>query len=416
MDNLGGYMKEIKYCSICGVSENDTRFYYNSKFGENLCNKHYTQLNRSGKITDYSQPDITFKKVYWTPEEEKMLIDLVDNKTPYEEIAIILNKRSSGSISSKVASMGIETKYTNSSKFKAIYQDYDWCYQKYMIEGLNHEEMASEAKCSMRVIEKWCSERHRLTQEYRQVHKKLNDKQKDLIVGSMLGDGHIDKRESQPIFIVVHAENQKDYLYYKYELLKEFCNISPTKQAAGFREFNGKLYPCQATYRICTRIYDCFLEYRGKTYTHLLNLMNEFSFSIWMLDDGYRSSSNWELCICEYTEEDINNALNIFKDKFGLVGKFKKDIRYLMFDAISSRKIDEIILKNIPNELDIIKNKITENNISAGQKFIYVQYNNEDIKLHELCKDLELDYKYVWQKLNRGGSIEEILDKMAVSL
>jgi len=73
-------------------------------------------------------------------------------------------------------------------------------------------------------------------------------------------------------------------------------------------------------------------------------------------------------------------------------------------------------LKNIPNELDIIKNKITENNISAGQKFIYVQYNNEDIKLHELCKDLKLDYKYVWQKLNRGGSIEEILDKMAVSL
>jgi len=408
--------KEMQICSICGVSELDTRFYYNSKHGENLCNKHYTQLVNRGKITDPSKPDINYKKTFWTSEEERKLIDLVNEKTPYEEIAIILNKRSSGSISDKVASMGIETKYPNSSKFKAIYQDYDWCYQKYIVEGLNHDEMALEAKAKKRVVEKWCVEKHRLTQEYRQIHKQLSDKQKDLIIGSMLGDGHIDKRETQPIFIVVHAENQKDYLYYKYELLKEFCNISPTRQEAGFREFNGKLYPCQATYRICTRIQDCFLEYRGKTYTYLLNLMNEFSFSIWMLDDGYRSNSNWELCICEYTEEDINNALNIFKDKFGLVGKLKKDIRYLMFDAVSSRKIDAIILKNIPSELDIIKNKITENNISVGQKFLYVKYNNEDIKLHELCKDLNLDYKYVWQKLKRGSSIEEIIEQKAIAI
>ena len=27
----------------------------------------------------------------------------------------------------------------NSMYFKAIYQDYDWCYQKFIIEGLNHQ-------------------------------------------------------------------------------------------------------------------------------------------------------------------------------------------------------------------------------------------------------------------------------------
>jgi len=403
-------MKEMQSCSICGVSELDTRFYYNSKCGKNLCNKHYTQLIRRGKITDSSKPDINFKKVYWTPEEENLLIDLVNNVTSYDKIAIILNKTST-SIGSKVVSMGIKTKYTNSSKYKAIYQEYDWCYQKYMVEGLNHEDMAKEASCSKRVIEKWCCEIHRLTQEYRQVHKQLNEKQKDLIIGSMLGDGHIDKRETQPIFIVVHAEDQKDYLYYKYELLKDFCNIPPTKQKAGYSPFNGKLYWCQATYRTCTRIQDCLLDYRGKSYTYLLNMINEFSFSIWMLDDGYRSRSNWELCVAEYMQEDIDLALNIFKNRFNINAKQKKDKRYVQFDAVSSRKIDEIILRNIPNELDIIKSKIIENNISKGQKYLYVQYNNQNIKLCDLCKDLNLDYKYVWQKLNRGGSIEEILNK-----
>lgn len=408
--------KEAIICSICGIPRDlASKFYLKSRLGENLCNKHYLQLKYHNKITDASQPNINDKRIYWTTEEEIKLKKLIDEVMPYKEMSKILNK-SPMAIRDKVGHLKLETKFKNSIKYKAIYQDYDWCYQKYMAEGLNHEDMAKEANCSKRVIEKWCCEIHRLTQEYRQIHKQLNDKQKDLIIGSMLGDGHIDKRETQPIFIVVHAENQKDYLYYKYELLKDFCNISPTKQEARYKEFNGKPYWCQATYRTCTRIQNCFLDYRGKTYTYLLKLMNEFSFSIWMLDDGYRSNTNWELCICEYTEEDVNNALNIFKDKFGLIGKLKKDIRYLMFDAISSRKIDEIILKNIPNELDIIKHKITENNISTGQKYLYVQYNDEDIKLRDLCKDLDLDYKYVWQKLKRGGLIEEIIEQKVVKL
>ena len=38
--------------------------------------------------------------------------------------------------------------------FKAIYQDYDWCYQKFIIEGLNHQEMDDECGVNKRVIEK----------------------------------------------------------------------------------------------------------------------------------------------------------------------------------------------------------------------------------------------------------------------
>ena len=404
-------MKEIQYCSVCGVSEKDTKFYYNSKVGNKLCNKHYTQLIRRGKITDPSRPNINFKKVYWTPEEEKKLIELVDKKISYEEIAIILNKVSYCAINSKVSSMGIETKYPNSSKFKAIYQDYDWCYQKYVVEGLSHDEMALEANAKKRVVEKWCVEKYRITQEYRQIHKQLNDKQKDLIIGSMLGDGHIDRRETQPIFIVVHAENQKDYLYYKYDLLKEFCNIPPTKKEAGYREFNGKSYLCQAQYRVCTRIQDCFLDYRGKSYTYLLNLMNEFSFSIWMLDDGYRSRSNWELCVAEYEQEDVQFAIDILKNKYDLTSRLKKDIRYLYFDAKSSREIDKIILRNIPNELDIIKYKITENNICEEEKRVYIEFDNEKILLAEFCNTYNLNYKSTWGKIFKNNqSIESILE------
>jgi len=40
-------------CSICNVDEKNTaKFYYNSIYGSNLCNKHYIQIRRYGKIID----------------------------------------------------------------------------------------------------------------------------------------------------------------------------------------------------------------------------------------------------------------------------------------------------------------------------------------------------------------------------
>jgi hypothetical protein len=249
---------------------------------------------------------------------------------------------------------------SNDSRFKAIYQDYDWCYQKFIIEGLNHEEMALEANCTKRVIKKWCAERYCLTQKYRQQNKKLNKIQEDLIIGSLLGDGHIDKRETTPVFIVSHANNQKDYLFFKYELVKDLCNIEPTHKKSGTKEFYGKTYNTQSQFRLCTRVYDCLKKYRSMSTKELLNALTEFSFSIFVLDDGSRCSSNWDLCLAEYTESDLIEFEKVMKEKFNLVGNIQKDIRYFMFTAESSRKIDDIILTNIPSDLDIIKYKITE--------------------------------------------------------
>jgi len=300
----------------------------------------------------------------------------------------------------------------NDPRFKALYQDYNWCYQKYIIEGLSHDEMAKESGAKKRVVEKWCTEKHRLTRGFRKINKELSEKQKDLIIGSMLGDGHIDNRETQPMFIESHAENQKDYLYFKYEILEDLCNMPPVRKDACYKEFNGKQYLCQSSYRLCTRICNCLLQYRNKSYTYLLNLINEFSFSIWMLDDGYRDKSNWELCVAEYTPSDVEFAINILKDKYGLDSRVKKDIRYLYFDAKSSRKIDNIILNNIPNDLDIIKYKLTENdNLSKVEKRIYVDHNNENILFTDFCNLYNLNYKSTWSKIFIDNkSIYEILD------
>jgi len=296
----------------------------------------------------------------------------------------------------------------NNIRFKAIYQDYDWCYYNLVELGLNHEEMAEKADTTKRTIKKWCVEKHKITGRLRAKEKKFTDRQKDIIIGNMLGDGHIDKRETQPMFIVSHAENQKDYLYWKYNELKDFCNTEPTRKPQSIAIINGKECVCQPSYRVNTRINFSLLEFRGKEYYEYLEQMNEFSFSIWMLDDGHRTYSNWGLCFAQYTDYDKSVAIGKFEE-LGLKGKIQKDIRYFLFDSDSSRKIDKIILGNIPNRLDIVQYKIIDKKTTNAIKRITLK---NGICLSDYCKDNNINYKSVVYRYHKYKySVEETIER-----
>ena len=265
-------------------------------------------------------------------------------------------------VSNKAASLGFSQKYIkpNSAKFKAIYQDYDWCYEHYVNQGLNHEEMAKEANCTKRVIEKWCEEKHHIDTYLRMKEKTLSQLQYDLIIGSLLGDGHIDKREKYPLFIVSHAENQKDYLYYKYNIMKNMCEMTPTKYDGKKQcQIVNSLCDCQDFYRFNTRTYYSLKQFRDMTKIDLINKLNEYSFSIWMLDDGHCNKKGyWELCIPLDSDEERTKMKQILNDKFDIEAIEQKDSRYFKFHTEDSYKISKIILRNVPNNLDIIQYKI----------------------------------------------------------
>lgn len=306
-------------------------------------------------------------KVTWTKEQEDYLEELYSKYLPLKDIVEKINdfsgiERTRVAISNKAVSMGITQKYIkpNNAKFKAIYQNYDWCYEYYVNKGLNHEEMAKEAHCTKRVIEKWCCEKYHIDTYLRMKEKTLNQLQYDLIVGSLLGDGHIDKREEYPLFIVSHAENQKDYLYYKYEIMKDMCEMTPTKYI-GKKQYQivDSLCDCQDFYRFNTRTYYSLKPFRNMTKLDLINKLNEYSFSIWMLDDGHcEEKGYWELCAPLGSNKERIIMKQALKDKFGIEAIEQKDNRYFRFHTEDSWIITKMILDNIPNNLDIVQYKI----------------------------------------------------------
>ena len=215
-------MSKNKQCAICGdtgsckyykwSAYNDVHIEYK---GEVVCNKHYTQMVQYKKILDNTASD-NIKRKHWDEREIKLLEKLYHDKVGMEDMVKILG-RTSGSITSKAMSQGFTDKYmkSNNPRFKAVYHDYDWCYERFVNRNMTHQEMADEIGVSKRVIQKWCVEKHGIHRDTYKQYKELTDIQKKIIMFGLLGDGHIDRRENQPMYIESHAENQKDYLYWK---------------------------------------------------------------------------------------------------------------------------------------------------------------------------------------------------------
>lgn len=238
-----------------------------------------------------------------------------------------------------------------------LYKDRDWLFHEVIELNKKADQIAKENGWTPRVVKKWMGLLGINNDSYQKL-KKLSDKQKELISFSLLGDGCI---ASNNIFIVSHSIKQKDYLFWKYSILKDLCNQGPTFYEGKEKIIRGKETTTSPAYRFGTKKITELEEIRNKPVTEIINSLNNFGLSIWLLDDGYRGSS-WELCVASYTEEEKQFILKKFNE-FGLFSAHlaSSDPRYLTFNASDSRTIDQIILKEIPNDLDIIKYKILEN-------------------------------------------------------
>ena len=343
-------------CKVCGkLASNDCHF--NKK--RQLCNRHYIQWRTYGKYLD-DKIVINPQRKMWTDEE---VADVCNKYLSGVEEKVIASEYncSVGAIDHILKRGGVtkEIRYTNDSRFTAPYQDYNWCYERYIVKGMSYEEMAIEGNAKPRTIQKWCSEKHGLNRRTKRKELHLSAKQRELIMFSLLGDGHIVKRDNQPIFIVSHAVNQKDYLFWKYDILKNLCNIPPVLHTNLESSFGtDRLYKCQDAYRFGTKILDDLLPIRAMSKSEIISQLNEFGLSIHLLDDGSHCGGFWNLCYAAFTPEERELYCRILRERFDINPHLQKDERYLGFSKLDSQKIDEIILRNIPNDLDIIKYKI----------------------------------------------------------
>lgn len=127
-----------------------------------------------------------------------------------------------------------------------------------------------------------------------------------------------------------------------------------------YKNFYGKDYLCQPQYRFETRVITELKEIRNMRRIDKIKNLSAYQLSLLVLDDASKDR-NWNLCVAEWSNEEIDALIDRCKKEFDIELHKQKDIRYLYFTSKSSKIMDEIILNNIPNNLDIIKKKIFKN-------------------------------------------------------
>lgn len=151
--------------------------------------------------------------------------------------------------------------------------------------------------------------------------RNLSDLQCDLIVASLLGDGHLTKTTRGYAFRVNHGRAQKDYVDWKYQILKDFVNSPPA--------FAKKCY----YFRTIT--HQTFKQLRKQFYNNnritivprklVKKHLTPFILAVWIMDDGTREGKQLRI-----NSQSFNKSENLFlqrllKTKLGIEATLNQD-------------------------------------------------------------------------------------------
>jgi len=207
-------------------------------------------------------------------------------------------------------------------------------------------------KYKLRTLEQW--ERHR--------KRYLEEIEISLIIGLLLGDGHIRKRKGKktyPSLMIEQSEKHKDYIYWLKEKLNDWLYDikKPIQTNRKFNKRANKYYHSLSFQTICHPAFEDlwvgFYKSGKKRLNKILieKYFNELSLAIWIMDDGCLSGKCRRnmLATNNFSKDEVNWLRNFLEKRFGLktwickrTGKY--NINYeIAFDKQSSKKLKEIV-------------------------------------------------------------------------
>lgn len=159
--------------------------------------------------------------------------------------------------------------------------------------------------------------------------KHLSDKQKQVCLGALLGDGSIDlSRAKSPSLRMQHCLKQKGYLEWKRDLLQDFIiRKKPTIcKPTGFAIKESLLYQT-VTHQDFIPFFKLFYSVNkdGKRKKVLrqevFDRLDVLGVLIWFLDDGCATKSQIRLHTNCFTSKEHGRIISFFKVKFGIKAK-----------------------------------------------------------------------------------------------
>ena len=213
---------------------------------------------------------------------------------------------------------------------------------------------------------------------------KLTQLQKDLLFGSLLGDGNLQTNSNGKTwrYRAIHKSQHKEYLFHKYEILKNLCGEQKVPKKEKFLDertqhlikrwyFNTLTNPSLRFFGSMFYKYDCNKnKWIKKVPLKLETFLNPRALAYFYMDDGalkwFGHSNAMRICTENFSKEDIHRIQKSLKRLYNIdTGLEKKKLKNeetsfrIYIPEKSSHAFCELIK---PHLVECMKYKVSDGN------------------------------------------------------
>ncbi len=280
-----------------------------------IMGKHYDNINKYNFLT---------KELL----EEEYVINLLTD----QQIADKYSIPSKAVVWRKRIKFGIQNRYSSkSNKHASVNKKFNITKEKAISlkkQGYTYSDFAEYLGCSISVAQRrlkdlgLCKE-HKETEKYLFWNVNLTSSQKQLVIGSLLGDGSITKHKA---FSCSHSTKQKDYFLHKMSSLQSIQSGRSQHAIHQESDKNNNNYEslhfttgCNSYLSELRSIY-----YPGGTkifpYQFLIDTMEAEALAYWYMDDGTYKMTSKNCLLCTYGYTALDNILmkDLIMQKWGI--------------------------------------------------------------------------------------------------
>jgi recombination protein RecA len=148
----------------------------------------------------------------------------------------------------------------------------------------------------------------------------LTSLQRDLVIGSMLGDGYLMPTTAGWCFRVSHGQQQRQYVEWKFGIMSEFVRTAP-------RECGGSYYFRTITHPEFSGLRKAFYAGTVKVLPAdvLYQELTAFGLAVWFMDDGACDRKQLRINTQCFSEDENNVLIEFLQAKFGIAARLNKD-------------------------------------------------------------------------------------------
>lgn len=184
----------------------------------------------------------------------------------------------------------------------------------------------------------------------------LTDKEKAVIVGTMLGDAYITKEWANSRIGWKHCSKQKEYAKWKASLLENLSgSFSNTKSKCRNKIFDGIQFRSKCNSSL-NKFHKAFYQEKKIIPQICFKYYNELSLAIHFMDDGAKNGTSVILSTNCFSEKDIDLFNTLCRKKFNIEWvRYKSGIIYLpakyyeKFKSIVLPFMHETMLYKLPS-------------------------------------------------------------------